>query len=127
PGNQVTVNSSVPGQRAIYTFGGTAGQRANVNVTNWTVTACPWISNTGVVSILNPDGSTLASAGLCNGAAFVDAVTLPSTGTYKLVFDAAGTYTGTANLTLYVFADVTGSVTSNNPITVSIQYPDQRA
>ena len=95
-GNSVAVNIGYPGQNAIYTFSGTASQRATVTVTNWTVGGC----YTATLSILNPDGSTLSSVSLCGPSASINAVTLPTTGTYQIVFNPAGTNTGTANVGL---------------------------
>ena len=125
--NPVNVTITYPGQNAIYTFSGTAGQRVSLNVTNWTVTGCYYQGGYGAASVLNPDGSTLATVNMCSGTGFIDTVTLPINGTYFVKFDPSGTQTGTASLTLYSFTDVTGTVTANNPVNVTITYPGQNA
>jgi len=131
-GNSVAVNIAYPGQNAIYTFSGTAGQRTSVNLVNWTPSPPGSSCYEGTLTVFNPDGSTLKSANLCYQQAFVDAVTLPVTGTYKVVFDPgngenAPSTTGTATLTLYLFADVTGTLTSGSSVAVNIAYPGQNA
>jgi len=97
-GSLTTVNLTTPGQNALYSFAGRAAQQAAVNVTNWTASGCP----SGTISILSPDGSTLASANLCNGSGSISPTTMSTTGTYAFVFDAIGPNTGTATLTLTV-------------------------
>jgi hypothetical protein len=87
---------SSPGQKAIYSFSGVAGQQANVTVSDWTVSGCP----TGSLTILRPDGSQLTFANLCNGAASTGATVLPTTGRYQAIFDPTGPNTGTAAINL---------------------------
>src|SRR5207244_6187815 len=91
PGTPITATTTVPGQNALYTFSGTAGQQVSVNLTNSTYTGC----NAVVVSILKPDNSTLGSTGLCNSSTgFLDALTLPTTGAYTLFVNPQGAGTG---------------------------------
>src|SRR5207245_697158 len=87
PNNTTTVNISYPGQNWVYTCSGMAGQQASVNVTNWTDNQCYYGGNFGTVYLLKPDGTTLAAQGMCNGTGFIDAVTLPATGSYTVKFD----------------------------------------
>jgi len=98
PGIPANVTIATPGQNATYSFSGITGQQANLTVSNWTVAGCP----TGTVGILRPDGTQLASATLCNGAASIGATALSMTGTYQVVFDPTGANTGTAIITLAV-------------------------
>jgi hypothetical protein len=107
------------GQRARYTFEGMAGQRLSVGVSNLTITIA-------TVSVLNPDGSTLVSAGVSGASGAVDTPVLPSTGTYTLLLDPSSDYTGSATLTLST--EVTGSITAGgSAATVTISRPGQRA
>src|SRR5436305_14432515 len=73
-GAAATVTTTVPGQNADVTFAGTTGQRISLLVNNVTTTS-------SYVSILNPNGSTLASP-LAQGTSgtFVDTRTLAQPG-----------------------------------------------
>ena len=103
-GATVTPTLTVPGQRARYTFDGTAGQWVNLGLTGVTITS----SN---VSMFKPDGSTpLASTGIGTAGGSLDPVTaLPETGTYTNVVDPAGLSTGAMTLTLT--SPLTGTIT----------------
>jgi YD repeat-containing protein len=102
-GATVTPTLTVPGQRARYTFDGTAGQWVNLGLTGVTITS----SN---VSMFKPDGSTLASAGIGTAGGSLDPVAaLPETGTYTIVVDPTGLFTGSMTLTLT--SPLTGAIT----------------
>lgn len=102
-GATVTPSITVPGQRARYTFTGTAGQWVNLGLTGITITS----SN---VSMFKPDGSTLASTGIGTAGGSLDPVSaLPTTGTYTIVVDPSGLATGTITLTLT--SPLTGTIT----------------
>ncbi|MDI3466381.1 MAG: hypothetical protein OJF50_005202 [Nitrospira sp.] len=102
-GAPVTPSLTVPGQRARYTFSGTAGQWVNLGLTGVTMTS----SN---VSIFKPDGSTLASIGIGTAGGSLDPVSaLPTTGTYTIVVDPSGLATGSMTLTLT--SPLTGTIT----------------
>src|SRR5262249_30640545 len=107
-GPAVTVTAITPGQNAQLTFSGTAAQRVSLELTNVTTTLA-------FVSLLNPDGSTLAFFSSGMFGAFLDATTLPASGTYTLRVDPYGTYTGSVTLRLYNVVDVTGTVTIGGP------------
>jgi len=93
------VTTTTPGQNALYTFRGVTGQSASVSTTGSTYTGC----NAVVVSILKPDGTSLGSSGLCNtSSGSLGPLSLPSSGTYTVKIDPAGTNTGSATVTLTV-------------------------
>jgi RHS repeat-associated protein len=100
-GDSVTF-STTPAQNATYTFSGTAGQRISLTVRGSTYPRLPYLS------ILKPDGSTLVSP---TSQSFVDAVTLPSTATYRVVADPQFADSGQLTLTAYDASDATTSVT----------------
>lgn len=100
-GSSASVSMS-PGQNASVTFSGTAGQRVSLTTSNSTYSRSPNIS------ILKPDGSTLVSPSTYT---FVDAVTLPTTGTYKIVVDPQYSDAGSLTLTAWDAADATTTVT----------------
>src|SRR5439155_25613224 len=122
-GAPVTVSISTPGQVGQLTFSGTAGQRVSLAVTQSTLSS-------ETVSIVNPDGTTLASVkplGTANG--FIDTKVLPVTGTYTILIQPLGTGTGSVTLTLYnVPADASGSTTpGGSAVSVSVGTPGQGA
>jgi hypothetical protein len=60
--------------------------------------------------MLNPDGTTLVSTTIGTAGGSLDPVTaLPTTGTYTIVVDPVGTYTGSMTLTLS--SALTGTIT----------------
>ncbi len=129
-GGAVTVTTGTPGQDARLTFSGSQGQRVSVKATGSNMTA-----QGAYVSILKPDGSTLASSypNLVTNSAmrFLDTATLPSTGTYTVLLDFYEHATGSGTVTLYdVPADITGSTTptaAGTSTTVNPATPGQDA
>ncbi len=102
-GFAVTVSITSPGQNGLLTFSGTSGQRVSLGVSS---------GPGGTVTIRKPDDTTLTSGSIQVIASFIEAVTLPTTGTYSIFVNPTGSSTGSVTLTLYdVPADVTGSVT----------------
>ena len=122
-GTTITTTTTIAGQNALYTFSGTAGQQVSLNVTNGTFTGC--LSFTA--RIVNPDGTTLGSSSSCGSSAFLDSLTLPANGTYTVVIDPQGTTTGSANVLLSTFTDITGTITAGTPITVTTTTAGQNA
>jgi YD repeat-containing protein len=101
-GTQVSMTTTIPGQNVRLTFAETAGRRVSMT------------SNTpGLVSILNPDGSTLLSPS--NGAGFFEPITLPVTGTYTILLNPGGTTTGTVSASVWDVVDFTAGITPSNP------------
>ncbi len=108
-GGSVTSTISIPGQRELITFSGTKDQSFSWKPTQSTITA------NGAITLLRPNGSTLASSGFTSNLR-EPVVSLPESGTYTLVVDPSTTGTSPA-------ANGTGSVkvtayeVSGNPIT----------
>jgi subtilisin family serine protease/uncharacterized protein YhfF len=122
-GAPLSVSAGTPGQNARITFDGQAGRRISLKLTATT------ISN-AYVSILNPNGTALASnvyVGTSGG--FVDTKILPTTGTYTIVVDPQGAAIGSTTLTLYdVPPDAGGSLAVAGPsLLTSITTPGQNA
>ncbi|OQW36993.1 MAG: hypothetical protein A4E19_14765 [Nitrospira sp. SG-bin1] len=102
-GATVTPTLTVPGQRARYTFTGTAGQWVNLGLTAISISS-------STVSLLKPDGTTLVSSSFnTSGGSLDPTTTLPTTGTYTIVVDPAGLATGSMTLTLT--SPLTGMIT----------------
>ena len=91
PGS-TTVTISTANKIALVVFDGTAGERQTLQMSAVTITS-------STVSVLKPDGTTLASTsvGTSGGALNVE---LPTTGTYAIMVDPASTYTGSMTLTV---------------------------
>ena len=120
------VSIGTPGQNARLTFSGTSGQVVTASVTGGTFRSYCY---TFSISIVKPDGTKVGSAGSCGGStAFLDQLTLPTTGTYVLVFNPDGPQIGHATLTLYSAGDVTGSIATDGiGVPISIASPGQNA
>ncbi|UVT15742.1 MAG: IPT/TIG domain-containing protein [Nitrospira sp.] len=102
-GATVTPTLTVPGQRARYTFTGTAGQWVNLGMTGVTISS-------STVSMLKPDGTTLVSTFIgTSGGSLDPTTTLPTAGTYTIVVDPSGLATGSMTLTLT--SPLTGTIT----------------
>jgi uncharacterized protein YhfF len=119
-GSAVTVTTTVAGQNAALSFSGTTGQRISLNMTSVTISG----SN---VYIYKPDGSLLSWYPNVNTTGlYVDAITLPATGTYSILVDPQIAYTGSMTLTLYNIVDFSGSTTvGGSPVTVTLNTPGQ--
>jgi YD repeat-containing protein len=121
-GPAVTLTANVPGQNPRLAFSGTAGQRVSLNVT----AVSDGLNCLSVVWLLNPDGSVLASKYPC-GPTFLDATTLPTSGTYTIMMDPAGMATGSATFTLFAVPDdPPGSIAIGGPaVTLTANVPGQ--
>jgi len=101
---------TTPGQNGVFSFPSTAGQKVALRVNSST------LSQT-YLSILKADYSSL---GYFNhpSSAYLEAVTLPVTGSYFVYHNPVSSETRHVNVTLYVFFfnDVTGTVTVNAPV-----------
>jgi hypothetical protein len=121
-GSAVTITTTVPGQNGRLTFDGTNGQVVSLNVTGGTYPVA-------YVSILNPDGTTLAApASLGTGGGFFDAMTLSQTGTYTIFINPSYEYTGNMTMALYNVTDVSGTITvGGSSVNVTLSVPGQNA
>ncbi|BFU45529.1 IPT/TIG domain-containing protein [Krasilnikovia sp. MM14-A1004] len=90
-GTAKNVSVTRPGQDTQLTFAGTAGQSLSLDLSHVTLNYYPR------VTIVEPDGSTLAVIGI--PASWTDLPTLPATGTYTLLF-STGSETGGYTVTL---------------------------
>ena len=122
-GNPVNVTVNTPGQNAELTFSGTTGQEINAWAINSTF---PGGSDAVTFSILNPDGSTLASTSLWGqGNVGLSFITLPSTGTYTILLAPQNGVTGSATVVLSM--DQTGTISAGTPDTLTVNTPGQNA
>lgn len=92
-GSAVTVALNTPGQNGQVTFSGTSGQQVTVHVTSNTI---PGVT----VKLLKPDGSQLTSTYSPSSSFNLAQQTLPTTGTYTIVIDPSGVFTGSLNVSV---------------------------
>jgi YD repeat-containing protein len=110
-GSAVTVTTTTPGQNGALTFSGTAGHRLSLVGSNG-MTGQVWFACDVNVTVLKPDSNTLVSPTCMEGSGFIDATSVPTTGTYTIQIDPAGIAVGSLTLALYdVPGDATGTVT----------------
>jgi YD repeat-containing protein len=122
-GSTVSATITTPGQNANFTFNGTAGQRISLLMIG--TLGSPGVAN---VFIYKPDSTALVTDyPIFGGDNFLNVVTLPTTGVYRIFLDPQSTSTGTMNFTLYdVPADITGTITPGGAaVTVNLTTPGQ--
>src|SRR6185437_5396502 len=111
-------------QNARYTFSGTAGQQMSMNFSGNTYTGC----NAVVISVLQSNGTTVGSAGICNSSTgSLNSITLPANDTDTVFVNPQGATTGSVTMLLNNFADVTGTVTIGTPLTATTTVAGQNA
>ncbi len=122
-GSSVAASLTTPGQNAKLTFGGASGQIISLRITGVTIGSTTW------VYIFNPNGTSFVSFTINTGSGgWLDATTLPSTGTYTIIVDPNTTNTGSATLALYNVVHVTGSITpGGSSVPLTINPPGQNA
>lgn len=99
-GTNQTVSISIPGQNGYLSFAGTAGQRVAIQTTNASAGfGCCYV----LWGLYAPDGTRVGSQKMGND--YLDATTLPSTGTYQVRLDPSDTRTG--SITFAAFSAVT--------------------
>ena len=119
-GSSVPVDITAPGQNGVLSFSGTAGNRVSHHVSSG--------GSSRTITIKKPDGTTLTSGFSATAALFLDAVALPTTGTYSILDDPSVTNLGLRTHSLYDVVDVTGTITINGAtVPVTLDTPGERA
>jgi len=119
-GTPDTVPFTIPGQNAKIRFTGSAGQDVSFDIASS-------VADTDF-QLLKPNGNELMSGSFDSSGDFLDPISLPADGTYKLVLDPQSFFLGNVTATLYdVPADATvaGAIGSTTVSTVSV--PGQNA
>src|SRR5437762_6729254 len=101
-GGSFTGSIGPSGQIGLVVFDGTAGRKVSLTASSVTLTG-------GTISVNSPNGTTVASTSVNGNSTFLDATTLPATGTYTLL--VSGTSTGSLTVNLYDVVDFQGSIT----------------
>lgn len=94
-GASVGVTTTTPGQNANLTFDGTTGQQVTVRLTNSTVGCAR-------VTLLKPDGTSLASMFSCDSNFNLGTQALPAPGTYTVIIDPSDANTGSFSVNVTV-------------------------
>src|SRR3984957_20556152 len=123
-GAAVNVATTVPGQNIDLTFPGTVTQQATLYLSAITYTGC----NSLLVTVLNPDNTTLATGADCNGTTlYVDIPALPQSGTFTIVIDPQGATIGGLTATLDNAATTKSTIAEGgSPVTLTIAQPGQQ-
>lgn len=111
-GSAVTATMSTPGQNGLLTFSGTASQRVSLLGTNGLGGQVAFACDVNA-TILKPDGTALAAPACMEGGGFIDATTLPVTGTYRIRVDPQAHSTGNVTFNLYSVTDSTGTIATD--------------
>jgi len=121
-GTPTTAALSTVGQNASYTISGTTGQYLAVKFANDSIQGAKVTVLTPSNAVLGSDTGTIGTVGK-----FFDGVALTATGTYTIKIDPQGTYTGSIDVTAYVYSNPsTQTATLGTPLTVTT-VPGQNA
>ncbi len=112
-GTPTTVTIGTIGENAVRTFTATAGQLV-------TLTAAGNTISQGDVTVLQPNGATVASLFISGPTAFRDTFTLPVTGTYSITINPRDQLVGTVTFTLGAVPQNTGTTAIGIPTTVTV-------
>ena len=120
-GQSKTMTITGAGKKGLILFDGLAGQQVSMAFSASTLSS-------GAISILKPDGTVLGTTSLNTGAGFIDAMKLPSSGTYTVFINPAATSAGSLTMMLSAFTDVSSTITIGGPaVTVTTTVPGQNA
>ena len=112
-GTESTVTTTDPGQYAWWTFTGTANQQIALQFSNGSLPK----QGDAYVWVKSPDGSVLAEQ-KCGMVCFFDKKTLPTNGTYTVVWDPAEAKTGSMTAQLFDITDVSAQASVDGPASV---------
>jgi len=120
-GESKTISLPTANKIGMTLFEGTAGQRAAIKITSSSIT------NTNL-TVFNPKGIAIGTITVGTSGGFLDTSPFTITGTYTILTDPTGTYTGNLTFTLYLSADVTNTISANGTgVTISTTTPGQNA
>ena len=118
-GSTLTATLSPAGSNGLLVFDGTAGQQVSLGIGQGIVQ--------GGVGINHPTGASVAGVGIDYLGGDIHIAALPVTGTYTIVVDPSGSYTGNLPLTLSQDLQLGTIATNGSPVAVSLSRPGQRA
>ncbi|MXQ65788.1 hypothetical protein GQ466_17330 [Actinomadura rayongensis] len=123
-GSAVQVSTSVPGQRSLVRFSGSAGQRVSAGFSG-----SSFVYGKAAVSLVGPSGSELvAPYKYWSGSYVIEPLVLPSAGEYSVVVDPLDDVTGSVRVQVFEVADQVLSATVNGPaVQVATSIPGQNS
>jgi YD repeat-containing protein len=125
-GAAVPLFIDIPGRNGVLTFTGTASQRVSLVISDGMMTGgCTDVS----IRKAAPDETVLISNPCIGNSGFLDTITLPSAGTYRVVVNPSNANIGSLTFILNdVPADFTGTITpGGSAVPVSTMSPGQNA
>jgi hypothetical protein len=118
-GPTVVAKVEQPGAQSHFTFSAKAGDKVFVAAT---VSTLP--DRCGMLAIVDPAGHTLTSGCVIGGTGFVDAIVLPTTGSYALLVDPPANDVGEVTLRLHRDVDQIGTIAMDGAaVTATIAQP----
>ena len=118
-GSTLTATLTPAGSNGLLVFDGTAGQQVSLGIGQGIVQ--------GGVGINHPNGSSVAGVGIDYLGGDIHVAALPVTGTYTIVVDPTGSYTGNLPLTLSQDLQLGTIAANGSAVAVSLTRPGQRA
>jgi YD repeat-containing protein len=116
-GPAVTIIIATPGQNVRLAFNGTAGQQVSLQTSNVALTPA---GSAYVISIIKPDGTTLASQQATSNT-LISTTTLPVSGSYTILVAPSPGSTGSMVLKLNDAGPAVGSITPGGaPVTANV-------
>src|SRR5204863_5552093 len=119
-GAPTAITIGTPGENAVRTFAGAAGQKVTLSVAANTIPGAD-------LSVRSPSGAFVGSLFVSDATGFRDALTLPDAGTYTILVDPSGRNTGSLTFTLGAVGDNTGQLSLGIPTTVTIATAGENA
>lgn len=107
-GQSATVAIAVAGKKGMLLFDGVAGQKVSLAATAVT------LGNTAI-SLIAPDGSTIAASLSSNNGGVLEPVLLPVAGTYTIFVNPHSSRTGSITLALNAIVDVKAAISISGP------------
>jgi YD repeat-containing protein len=114
--------SLTPGQNAVITFEGVADQHVSLNITDANI---PF----SYVYVYRPDGLAETSGVIGFGGQLFSNINLSTTGTYRIVIDPYGSYSGNLTLSLYETnqPEILATITPGVPLELNFPQAEQNA
>lgn len=124
---KATVVSATMEHDVVLTFTAVAEQNVSLILADSTYPASCSRCVTLGVSVLKPDGGVVGWTGLSDGqqGRFLDAVRLPVSGSYRIVFHSQSPSSASVTATLYLFAQKTAVIPTDSPIQIGNTFPGQ--
>lgn len=120
-GIATTVSIASANKVGLLIFDAQAGHSVSINLASPSFSSCSY-------QIYKPDNTAFGNSATCSSASFLDAQTLPVSGTYTVLVNASAGSSGSGVFTIYDSSDITAMLTpGGSPFTVTTTAPGQNA